>query len=244
MKQFALSGDDTAISAQISNLTNAPFTLPQKTVFIYNRNKISEKEIYDIWSLALSVCDFGQGSGVLETSDWSNINALRLLDIEFNPELPLENTFVLNCGERLIQKLDVEKGNYTVAIDTHYTDDYPADLILPKPSYLKMEGTSLSDDNRLNHYYNPEKSPIFPTLLQILYESGLITIEKTEPSVWLAKTEKFFLKAMPSKVLDSEKIKLPLSSNELSDEVNIATEYVWHYLHQAEEKRKVDQTEV
>ncbi len=55
--------------------------LPTKSLFIYNREHVSEEAILNTWILSSLVCDFKEGSGVLPTSDFSNFRGLQQLEI-------------------------------------------------------------------------------------------------------------------------------------------------------------------
>ena len=215
----------------------------EKIIFIYNRNRIAEKDIQKVWEVSTSISIFQEGSGILETSDWNNLQGFRALNIaEFTPANNVE--FLLVYGEILAKRDQYGPSCFTVAVDTHYEKDYPADLLLPKPTYLELEGTVISDDGKNRHYENSTRSLTFPSLLQILYEAGLISLEKVEPTIWLNRARKF-LQALPEKKLpDKDELQRFFSELTITGQpVNTAKVSQWFYLGKMQDSCHLDFTE-
>lgn len=161
--------------------------LTAKTIFIYNRNELSEEEIYHLWDLASLICSFSKGSGILETSHWNNLKGFRKL-ASYEPVQ--DEGLIISYGElpEVFSEAD-KQDRFIVAALSHKPADCEADLILPKPSYLEIEGTTYSDDGSLCKYHNPLQSIKFDLLLQLFNRAGMISDIQVEPNLWLNKAE-------------------------------------------------------
>ncbi|MDA3812949.1 MAG: FAD-dependent oxidoreductase [Candidatus Cloacimonetes bacterium] len=182
--------------------------LPEKTVFIYNRDLISEESIWNIWAISSLVCNFEKGSGIFPTSKFNNLRGLQKLGI--NAGEPGNHNFVLFYGELPCeeQKKRIKNSNFIVSVNTHIDDADSSHLLLPKASYLEMESTSIADDGRISSFKNPKKSTIHNQLLRIFKKAGLLTAQEAKISFWNIK----------AKALLEEKVKArTLSNQELID---------------------------
>ncbi len=171
-----------AIYDDIENLKTIT-DITSKTIFIYNRENTSEEIAYEIWNFANTTCDFCEGSGVLITSKWSNMNGL------ITCNFPYEN---IKEGLIFSYKEDFAKKNgnsYQVLIHNFIPEDSEADLFIPAPCYLEMEASVISDDGHIATYSNAVKSNLFYMILNIFYETGLISPALAEPSLWNNKVE-------------------------------------------------------
>ena len=210
--------------------------LPEKTIFIYNRNRLAENDIKTVWDIALQTCDFSQGSGIMETSDWNNLNGFRNLNVsEF--DMTQASEFILSYGEALDKESFSKLSAFIVSVNTHLDMDSPADLILPKPSYLDMEGSVLSDDNKLKEFKNPGKSLNFSSLLQIMYEADFLSLDQVEQTIWTNRAERFLTSRQDKPVLTKEK------GNELLEKLTIkgldvipANVTQWRYLDELQDQ--------
>ncbi len=198
-----LCADDDLIEALKRMKDNHIFTgneeksvhLTAKTMFIYNRNELSEEEIYHVWDLASLICTFSKGSGVLETSYWNNLKAFRSL-VSYEPVI--DEALIISYGELPEKFSEADKQDrFVVAALSHRVEDCQADLILPKPSYLEIEGSSYSDDGSLCKYHNPLKSIKFDLLLQLFNHAGMITDVQVEPNLWVNKAEQLLADTRP-----------------------------------------------
>lgn len=181
-----------------------------KIIFIYNRNRLTEKIIKGIWDTAALYGTFSKGAGVLETSDWNNLNGFRTFAVdEFSPDEKVDFLFVY--GESVSQDILINNSAFIVHVDTHLDPNNPAHLILPKPSYLDIDGSVIADDNRIKRYHNPANSMYFPALLQILHEAELISLGQVEPSLWTNKAESHFASLGTKELLEIAELKKMLS---------------------------------
>ncbi|MBW6515104.1 MAG: FAD-dependent oxidoreductase [Candidatus Cloacimonetes bacterium] len=215
----------------------------EKTIFIYNRNKIPEKVMKKIWDSALVVCNFKKGSGILETSDWNNINGFRTFQI--NELAPIDdNDFLFVYGELLDTKIEFNNSCFVVAVDSHFDKDYRANLILPKPTYLEFEGSVISDDSTIRHFNNPTQSLVFPSLLQILYEAGLISLERIEPTIWLNRAERHLNSLPEKKAFNCDDLKEFIEKIQTTGQQIIQANVAqWKYLNKIQESCHDDFTE-
>ncbi len=158
--------------------------LPEKTLFIYNTNNVSEEIIWNIWMTASVVCNFNSGSGILQTSQYANLNGLYRFGIK--PGKVETTDFALMYGELPCegQKSIIKNSKFILSVNTHIDDNDPAHLILPGPSYLEMKGTAIADDGRITKFVNPKKSVVFEELLAIFHKAGLITKAQTGNKHW------------------------------------------------------------
>ena len=190
------------------NVDPLKLDLPEKTVFMYNRDLISEESIWNIWAISSLVCNFEEGSGILPTSKFNNFRGFQKLGI--NAGEPANYNFVLFYGELPCeeQKKRIKNSNFIVSVNTHIDDADSSHLLLPKASYLELESTSIADDGRTSKFKNPKNSTIHNKLLKIFKKAGLLTVQEAKISFWNKKAQMFLAK--------KEKIR-NLSNQELLD---------------------------
>ncbi|MDO9577714.1 MAG: FAD-dependent oxidoreductase [Candidatus Cloacimonadales bacterium] len=204
--------------------------LPEKTIFIYCRNNINELSIWRIWALAAMVCDFGKGSGVLPTSQLNNFRGL--MKIGINPGKPENSDFVILYGELPCeeQKKQMKNSKFIVSVNTHTDDADPSHILLPKPSYLEINGTAISNDGRISVFKNPKNSDLFDNLLEKFHEVGLLEKKHANPFYW----NKIALKFARQKIEKRE-----MSNQELFDYLNSIENVKFDTTKQASVQRKL-----
>ncbi len=217
--------------------------LSPRTLFIYNRNHLDENIIKAIWDFGVEVCDFSEGSGILETSDWNNLHGFRILDVK-ELDAPVESDFLFVYSDSIPELSIRSRSCFIVALDTHLDKNLPANLILPKPTYLEIDGSIFSDDGMKRLLKNPTKSLTFPAMLQILFEAGLISMERVEPSIWKNRVENL-LESIPKKQnFDKDYLHNSLQKSKIrgvkATPVNLP---IWKYLRELHETCKIDHTE-
>lgn len=194
--------DENDVTAEISQKIN--LNLTEKTVFMYTRDHISEEAIWNIWFLSGLVCDFGRGSGVLPLSHMNNFRGLKQLGIK--PGIPESSDFVIMYGELPCeeQKKKIKNSKFLISYNAHLDASDPAHIIMPKPSYLEIEGTALANDGRISEFHNPRKSDLFDQVLISFRDYGFLTEEEAVPAYWEAKAQEF--------------LETPVKSSEMTDE--------------------------
>ena len=176
------------------NIDPLKVDLPEKTVFLYNRDLISEESIWNIWAISSLVCNFEEGSGIIPTSKFNNFRGFQKLGIKAGE--PDNYNFVLFYGELPCeeQKKRIKNSNFIVSVNTHIDDADSSHLLLPKASYLELKSTSIADDGRISNFKNPKNSTIHNDLLKIFKKAGLLTAQEAKISFWNKKTEAFLAK--------------------------------------------------
>ena len=180
--------------------------LPEQTLFLYSREDISEEAAWNVWMLSSLVCDFGVGSGVMQTSQFCNLRGLHRFGLK--PGKPQNFDFVifykeLPCEE---QKKLLKNSKFMISCNTHIDDSDPSNVFIPAPSYLEMEGTAIADDGRITHFRNPKKSDIFAQLLKGLQELDLITKKQADPAFWTKAVKKELNKPVEKKEMNDQQL--------------------------------------
>lgn len=205
------NGESETENDELSDVSPLDLKFPMKTMFFYDRDNILEESIWNIWAIAGEVCDFEEGSGVMPTSHFNNFNGLKKLGIK--PGKPTSNDFTLFYGELPCedQKRIIRSSKFMLSINTHIDDADPAHVILPKPSYLEMNGTSISNNGRNIKFKNPKNTKLFDDLLRALYKAGLLEKKHINTKHWNKKAENFANKKVE---------KVDMSRNQLFDYLN------------------------
>ncbi len=164
-------------------------TLTPKQLFIYNINKIREQSIAKVLN-AVSAVD-PELSNVLETSDYQNYLGLQLLQPDF--ATPEDADFVLAWGTKTMK---TDKPGFRVEIQQFADLDSEADLLLPAPSYLEIDGTALANNGGITRFKNPAKSKLINELLRGFYELGWISPVTADINHWNEAAEQL-LKTAP-----------------------------------------------
>ncbi|MCD4829021.1 MAG: FAD-dependent oxidoreductase [Candidatus Cloacimonetes bacterium] len=158
-----------------------PIDLPNRTLFLYSRNFVGEQTARDIWLLATVVCDFVSGSGVMPTSEWSNLSGLVRAGVCAGDPAPAD--FTLVWGESP-QPAQVKDSGFVVAVQTHLDPGSLANLLLPQPTYLEIDGSAFTDDGRFVPYRNVRGSALFDSLIEMLSQAGLLSCAQYEVAYW------------------------------------------------------------
>jgi len=146
-------------------------------LFIYNINQISEKDIYEILNLAVSL-DSGLGN-ILESSDYPNYYGLQLLNSEWKDNVDAE--LILSYGTNSKKSSNTK---FSVEILPFIDSSSEADLILPQPTYLEIDGTALANQGYITHYYNPAKSNLINQILHLFLQLGWIPPAGGDMNYW------------------------------------------------------------
>jgi len=161
-----------SVHSSIDSLSPSP-----RQLFIYNLNRISEQSVARVLNAAHKV-DPALGN-VLETSDYQNYRGLLLTQPDFS--LPEQTDFLLAWGA---QTSMATCPGFRVEIQQFADPDSEADLLLPGPSYLEIEGTALSNNGGITRFKNPARSNLSGELLRLFYELGWISPATADINHW------------------------------------------------------------
>lgn len=146
-------------------------------LYIYNLNKISERNI--LQALKIAAGQEKTLNNVLESSDYPNYYGMLALEPSFN--LPADADFVLSWGAPA-QKAG--KARFCVQLQQFRDDEAKADLLLPAPSYLELDGTALANRMGITRFANPARSKLINELLRLFYEVGWISPATADIPYW------------------------------------------------------------
>ena len=188
---YTENDEELTIEEQDKSSTAIELDLPEKTIFIYSRNNVNELSIWRTWMLASMICDFKAGSGVLPTSNLNNFRGLTQYGI--SPGKPENSDFVILYGELPCeeQKKLMKNSKFIVSYNSHADDADPSHLLLPKPSYLEINGTAIANDGRISKFQNPKKSKLFDEILDQFSTLGLLNSQHSSSRYWHNKALKF-----------------------------------------------------
>lgn len=194
--------------------------LPNRTVFVYNRNFVDETIIRKVWELAACVCNFDKGSGVYPTSEWKNLPGIRKAEI---PAGQLDKAdLILLWGETPPAEELEKTGAFVVSVHTHMSDEIHADLLLPMPSYLEVNGTAHADDGRVTHFRNPKESDLTKKLIRLFNKIQLLPDAWTSLSFWRGKAMSIE-DPHPLRKLDSHDLAKTMAALRVEDRGPMAT---------------------
>lgn len=152
-------------------------------LFIYNLNKISERSIATVLDLAHN--HSASLANVLESTDYPDYYGLQAVAPAF--ETTAEADFVLAWGTAA---QSAGKAKFRVEVLQFPDDGSSADLLLPAPSYLEIDGTALATNCGITRYHDPVKSSLISELLRLFYELGWISPATADINHWNAEAEK------------------------------------------------------
>jgi formate dehydrogenase major subunit len=155
----------------------AMLTTHSRQLFIYNINKIREQNICKVLNDAWTQ-DPALGN-VLESTDYQNYYGLKLVAPSF--AYPAEAGFVLAYGCKAQQ---AGAGQFTVEVLQFPDPDSAADLILPMPSYLEIDGTAVATKGGITSFRNPARSALPSEILRLFYELGWISPATGDINHW------------------------------------------------------------
>ncbi len=153
-----------------------------KTLFIYNQNRIPEREAYELWRLAKQHGD----NNIMVSTDYRNHMGFLALQPKMGACSSAD--FVLGWGF-YPQKADEAK--FSVAIMNFRDDHAPVDLLIPSVGYLELEGHALADMGHLTRGGNPAQSTTINELMRLFYTLGWIHPNSAEIPFWNAAAEEF-----------------------------------------------------
>lgn len=185
-----------SVHSSISSLTLSP-----RQLFIYNINKITEHSIGKVLSVAYTINP--KLGNVLETSDYMNYPGLQLVQPDFaSPEAA---EFVLGWG---CEAAALDKTGFRLEIQQFADLDSQADLLLPGPSYLEIDGTALSNNGGITRFKNPSKSMLISELLRLFYNLGWISPTTADINHWNEEAEKLLKRApgAPAELYDPAQV--------------------------------------
>lgn len=175
------NGDFEKLTPELINV------LDKESIFIYNQDLTDVNTSKSIWKVAFEICDFTNGFGVFVTSCYPNIRGLSNFEIPCS-KYSMENSLAIFYKHPVIKK---DALSYAIEINNCFDNNSQADMFIPTASYLELEATFLSDDNRVYRLKNAKNSNLFYLLLNIMYETKLISPTLAEPSLWNLKIEQF-----------------------------------------------------
>ncbi len=146
----------------------------QKTLFVYNQNRITEQEAYNLWCFASKI-------------GTENIWFLRIIVIiggflAMKPDFSEKVAdFVLGWG---VYPALADQAKFSIAIMNFQDETAPVDLLIPAPSFLEIEGTSLSDLAQITKSANPAKSIVINELMRLMYKLNWIHPNSAEIPFW------------------------------------------------------------
>jgi formate dehydrogenase major subunit len=146
-------------------------------LFIYNLNRISEQNIFEVLKAA-AIADPGLRN-VLESSDYQNYYGLQLMQPLADTSGNADFVFAWGCGSQ--QKND--KG-FRVEVQQFSDASSSADLLLPAPSYLEIDGTALANNCGITYFRNPTKAKLIDELLRLLHKLGWISPATADMNHW------------------------------------------------------------
>lgn len=166
--------------AVYTNLAEVQAT--DKTLFIYNQNRISEQEAFALWCFASEQ----ETDNLLVSTDFRNHLGF-LANKQF---LSFRFGFVLSWG---VYPALANQAKFSVAIMTFEDEKAPVDLLIPAPSFLEMTGTALSDLGQITKSANPAKSIIINELMRLFYTLNWINPNSAEVPFLEPKLEKLLV---------------------------------------------------
>lgn len=162
-------------------------------LFIYNINQISERDIYEIINLAVSLDS--QLGNILESTDYPNYYGLQLLNPEWQDTSDAE--FMISYGTS--SKISSHT-RFSVAILPFIDTSSPADLILPQPSYLEIDGTALANLGYITHFSNPANSNLINQILYLFSQLGWIPLAGGDINYWNQLVEQRIQRGFKQKI--------------------------------------------
>ncbi len=152
-----------------------------KALFIYNQNRIPEKDALKLWNLAQRI---GKDNILLSTDLRNHLGFLAL-----KPKLgtcsPAEFCLGYGCYPQ-----KAREARFSVAIMSFRDDNAPVDLLIPSPSYLELEAHSLADWGQITKGGNPAKSTTINELMRLFYNLGWMSPNAAEVPFWNAEAQK------------------------------------------------------
>ncbi|NLN85151.1 MAG: 4Fe-4S dicluster domain-containing protein, partial [Candidatus Cloacimonetes bacterium] len=203
--------------------------LGSEQLFIYNLNRISERAIATVLNTAHGIDP--SLSNVLETSDYVNYNGLQLIGANFGE--PAKAGFVVAWG---CDAKPSDKDTFKMEIRHFLDPNSRADLVLPAPSFLEIEGSALADDGGVALFKNPAKSLLMGELLRLFYSLGWISPATADINHWNEEVQRLLKTApqAPAEKYDPRHMDI----NSLRDSVLSPDSLLWQHLEKFYQTRK------
>ncbi|MCB5262729.1 MAG: FAD-dependent oxidoreductase [Candidatus Cloacimonetes bacterium] len=154
---------------KLSQLEDLPKN--ENQLYIYNQNRISESEAAQIWLLA------GNRQGVLVTTDYTNHGAF--LNMVAKPVQADKVDFALCFGQ-----VPASQAEFKVAVTPYLPEGNQADIILPAPNYLEIEGCAIGDNGEISRFANPSRSVTINELMRVFYQLNWISPATADLPHW------------------------------------------------------------
>ncbi len=174
-----------------------------KQLFIYNLNRISEDEEWQVWQKAAAIDPECQN--ILLTSDYPNLTGL--LSVVTAMDAERDAQFIFSVGaypnkrsRKVSDPVDRSADHvFRVAVVQFMDERAPFSLLLPAPSYLETCGTALANDGIITRYHNPTRSAKLNHLMKLYYELGWIYPNTAEVNYWIQKSQELVQDAAEGK---------------------------------------------
>ncbi len=124
-------------------------------------------------------------------------------------EAPLEKTdFVILYGELPTSRYLnwISQAEFIVSINTHIDKKEPANLVIPLPSYLDIDGTAIADDGRITKFRNPNQARYFDNILSIFHNMGILTQKQANPKHWKKEVQEYLAEEPEVTIYTNEKL--------------------------------------
>ncbi|MDY6915842.1 MAG: hypothetical protein SVM86_05975, partial [Candidatus Cloacimonadota bacterium] len=181
--------------------------LPEKTLFLYSRDHITEEAIWNLWVLASIVCNFKKGSGVLPTSHFSNLKGLQKMGIPSGKAAIYD--FVILYGELPCeeQKKLIGRSKFILSMQTHLDDHDPSHILLPIPSYLEQNGAAIANDGRTTIFNNVTKSEKSEQTTKYLLQAGILKKSNIDMKQYSQKAAELTKKLFAKQAYNNEELR-------------------------------------
>ncbi len=146
-------------------------------LFIYSLNQLSEQDIFKIWKLAAGLDPSCRN--VFSSSEYCNYSGMLALEPSFN--LSSAADFVLGWG---VYPAKAKESKFSVAFSLFEDDDAPISLLLPHPSYLELDGSTLGNMGQRGVWNDPAKSSLINEIMRMFYGLGWIAPGTAEIVCW------------------------------------------------------------
>jgi hypothetical protein len=124
---------------------------------------------------------------ILVSTDYRNHLGFLAMKPDFSEKVA---DFVLGWG---VYPALAKRAKFSIAIMNFKDETAPVDLLIPAPSFLEIEGTSLSDLGQATKSGNPAKSILTNELMRLFYKLKWINPNSAETPFWNYEAEKLLI---------------------------------------------------
>ncbi len=204
--EYYCEPDENEIDDDYQAPEEIELNLPVKTVFVYSRDEVSEETSWNVWVLASIISDFKAGSGVLPTSNLNNLRGFLRLGLDLGQ--PQYADFVMLYGELPCeeQKKIIKNSRFIVTFNSHLDEADPGDIIMPKPSYLEMQGTAIANDGRITKFINPKQTVMLQNILNWFVEMDMLDAKKANIEYWKNRVNDLLSKPINRKEMSTDEL--------------------------------------